>query len=114
LISIILIGLSRDCDHNGYMKPNRKVGARELKLRLGGYIRAVRGGETIVITERGEPVAELRPLRAEKDLEGRLDAMVTAGLLTRGSGENRPNFQPVQIKGQPISRTVIEEREDRL
>jgi len=29
------------------------VGVRELKTRLGGYLRQVRAGRTLVITDRG-------------------------------------------------------------
>jgi len=42
------------------MARRRQVGARELKTRLGTYLRQVRRGATLVVTERGEPVAELR------------------------------------------------------
>jgi antitoxin (DNA-binding transcriptional repressor) of toxin-antitoxin stability system len=36
------------------------VGIRELKDRLSQYLRMVRGGEEILVTDRGEVVAELR------------------------------------------------------
>ena len=38
-----------------------KAGLRELKNRLGVYIRRVRAGETVIVTDRGEIVAELSP-----------------------------------------------------
>ena len=38
----------------------RAVGIRELKNRLSEYLRMVRQGEDILITDRGEVVAELR------------------------------------------------------
>ena len=38
----------------------RAVGIRELKNRLSEYLRMVRGGEDILITDRGEVIAELR------------------------------------------------------
>ena len=41
---------------------SKAVGIRELKTRLGSYLREVRRGRTIVVTDRGEPVAELRPM----------------------------------------------------
>src|SRR5439155_10289320 len=92
-------------DHNGHMRSKRKIGARELKTRLGRYLRAVRDGETIVVTERGEAVAELRPLpRAQTDLDARLAELAQTGSLTRGSGEPLPAFRPVTIEGTPISR----------
>lgn len=37
------------------------VNLRELKNRLGTYVKEVRAGETILITDRGTVVAELRP-----------------------------------------------------
>lgn len=37
------------------------VGARDLKNRLGSYLRAVREGTRIIVTERGKPVANSRP-----------------------------------------------------
>ena len=40
----------------------RVVGIRELKNRLSEYLRMVRGGEDILITDRGEVIAELRQL----------------------------------------------------
>ena len=38
----------------------KAVGVRELKNRLSEYLRAVRGGERVLVTDRGEVVAELR------------------------------------------------------
>jgi hypothetical protein len=38
----------------------RAVGVRELKNRLSEYLRLVRNGEEVLITDRGEVVAELR------------------------------------------------------
>jgi antitoxin (DNA-binding transcriptional repressor) of toxin-antitoxin stability system len=38
----------------------KAVGVRELKNRLSEYLRLVRNGEEILITDRGEVVAELR------------------------------------------------------
>ena len=43
------------------------VRVRELKARLGKYLRIVRGGQTLVVTLWGEPIAELRPLQSEME-----------------------------------------------
>jgi prevent-host-death family protein len=37
------------------------VGIRELKARLSEYMRQVRQGRTVLVTDHGEVVAELRP-----------------------------------------------------
>jgi len=39
------------------------VGVRELKTRLSEYLRRVKTGETILITEHGQPVACIVPAR---------------------------------------------------
>jgi antitoxin (DNA-binding transcriptional repressor) of toxin-antitoxin stability system len=38
----------------------RTVGLRELKNRLSAYVREVRAGQAVVVTDRGQVVAELR------------------------------------------------------
>jgi len=39
-----------------------EVGARELKSSLSRYLRRVREGESIVVTDRGEPIARIIPV----------------------------------------------------
>ena len=39
----------------------KTVGVRELKNRLSEYIRLVRAGEGVLVTDRGEVVAEIGP-----------------------------------------------------
>jgi len=93
----------------------RAVGARELKTRLGTYLRRVRLGATLVVTERGEPVAELRPVEAEGGGQERaLEGLRALGVLTRRSRQPLRPFKPIRVKGAPLSRTVIEDREDRF
>jgi prevent-host-death family protein len=97
------------------MNRRSAVGARELKTRLGAYLRRVRQGATLVVTERGEPVAELRPVEAKGgEEESALEGLRALGELTRQSREPLRPFKPLRIKGAPLSRTVIEDREDRF
>jgi len=39
----------------------KSVGLRDLKNRLSEYVREVRSGEAVLVTDRGEVVAELIP-----------------------------------------------------
>ena len=41
------------------------VGIKDLKVHLGRYVSRAANGETIIVTERGEPVAVLAPLSPE-------------------------------------------------
>ena len=93
----------------------KTIGARELKMRLGGYLRQVQDGATIIVTERGRPVAELRPVAvAADDEQARLDELAALGLVSRGSRAPLAPLKAVRLAGRPLSETVLEEREDRL
>ncbi len=48
------------------------VGIKQLEARLSEYIRLAKTGETVLVAERDQVVAELRPAR-------RLDSAVRAG-----------------------------------
>ncbi len=102
--------------YNDHM-PKRpvKVGSRELKTRLGTYLRRVRNGETILVTDRGEPVAELRPVGAPAAdaVEEAFRKMAAEGLLTRGTGGPLRPFKPIRLpKGVSLSDLVSKERDE--
>lgn len=61
----------------------KSVGLRELKNNLSRYVRHVRAGEALAITDRGEVIAELLPPHCDKD-----PASVKQDMLRRG--ELRP------------------------
>ncbi|MBI3455223.1 MAG: type II toxin-antitoxin system prevent-host-death family antitoxin [Candidatus Rokubacteria bacterium] len=74
----------------------RKVGLRELKNRLSEYVRRVRAGDVLLVTDRGEVVAELRPPGeppASPDIPPGLLALARRGSLTLG-GPNHPGLYP--------------------
>jgi antitoxin (DNA-binding transcriptional repressor) of toxin-antitoxin stability system len=54
----------------------KSVGVRDLKNGLSEYLRRVRSGESVLVTDRGEIVAELSPPG-----HGASDPSVPAGLL---------------------------------
>jgi antitoxin (DNA-binding transcriptional repressor) of toxin-antitoxin stability system len=86
-----------------------------LKTRLGGYLRRVRQGMTLVVTDRGEPVAQLGPLPApgSRD-EVALAALETAGVVSREREASLAPFRPVRSLGASATAAVIEGREDRF
>jgi antitoxin (DNA-binding transcriptional repressor) of toxin-antitoxin stability system len=66
----------------------KTVGVRELKNRLSEYIRQVRSGEGVLVTDRGEVVAELSPpghMAADISVPPGLAALARRGLATLGS-----------------------------
>jgi prevent-host-death family protein len=97
------------------MERTATVGARELKTRLGTYLRRVREGQRIVVTERGNPVAELRGLAdGSKSLGARLERMEAEGLVTRPTRRAFAPFKPVRSRGASLAEAIIEDREDRF
>lgn len=47
----------------------KAVGIRELKNRLSHFVRLVEAGESVLVTDRGTVVAELRPPGAASDAD---------------------------------------------
>lgn len=70
-----------------YYRTMKSVGVKQLKSRLSEYLRMVRGGEIVLVTDRDEVVAELRPSRrqpgAPESLDNLLDSLSERGDLTR-------------------------------
>lgn len=90
------------------------VGTRELKTRLGGYLRRVRAGQRLVITDRGEPVAELRPIERLESEASALGRLLALGTVTRLQSRPLAAFSPVAAPGPSLSRAVVEDRDDRV
>jgi prevent-host-death family protein len=54
------------------------VGVRDLKNRLSAHLDRVKGGEEIIVTEHGRPIARLSPVGADVD---RMTALVDSGIV---------------------------------
>ena len=63
----------------------KTVGVRELKNRLSEYLRQVRSGEELAVTDRGEIIAELTPpgqTSRDATIPAGVAALARRGLLT--------------------------------
>jgi len=91
-----------------------EVGLKILKNRLSKYVRLAAAGETVVITDRGRPVAELVPPRREP--ETFVERGVREGWLTPASN---PGGKPPAAKAvlgltfQQLMEDLARDREDR-
>ena len=93
------------------------VGVRELKNRLSEYLRMVRRGEEILVTDRGEPVAELRQpsTASQTSAYPELERRARAGKVRLGA-PNRPDLYPSLPSSLPpgaAQRLLDEERGER-
>ena len=89
-----------------------QIGTRELKNRLSHYLRRVRESrEPIYVTDRGEIVAELRPV-ADAGGEGEvLLTLAAAGELSLGNGRRLKSFKPIKPKrAVSLAGIVLEDR----
>lgn len=68
-----------------------------MKSRLSEYLRQVKSGGEVVITERGIPVARLVPLDPDERRATREERLIRAGVL-------RPSRGPRKKLGLPRSR----------
>lgn len=84
------------------------VAIRELKNRLSEYLRKVKAGERLVVTERGKAVAVISSAGSPSD-EG-IEAMVRERAARWGGGKPRGARRPPKIKGPSVSQAVIEDR----
>ena len=89
------------------------VGVRELKTRLGGYLQQVRQGSTLIVTDRGEPVAELRPLARARAGNERLEQLLALGVVTRTGARRLTPFRAVRGRGSSVADAIVEDRADR-
>ena len=94
----------------------KAVGVRELKNRLSEYLRLVRNGEEILVTDRGQVVAELRQPspRVALPYPALLD-VVRQGRVRLGL-PNRADLYPALTPALPpgsVARLLDEERGER-
>ena len=68
------------------------VGVRDLKAQLSEYLRQVKAGETVIITEHGRPIGRIIP--ETESIEERIQRLVDSGELL-WNGEQIPAFEPI-------------------
>jgi prevent-host-death family protein len=88
----------------------RRIGIRALKSTLSECVREVRAGRTIVVTDRGQPVARIIPEGVP--LRERVEALRKAGAIA-WSGRRLRRAKPVgKVRGtKTIADLVVENRE---
>jgi prevent-host-death family protein len=64
----------------------------ELKARLSAYLDVVRGGDEVLVTDRGRIIARLTPVRGDASEDSRRDALVRDGRVRPASAPLPKNF----------------------
>jgi len=85
----------------------------ELKARLSAFLDLVRGGDEVLVTDRGRVIARLVPVRGEAEEDGRRELLVRSGQLRLPRSPLPRGFRkasrPADAKGRSLS-TLLEER----
>lgn len=87
-----------------------RVGIRELRQDASTWVRRAAAGETIEVTDRGRPVAQLGPITGPPRGIAALDA---AGLIRWGRGRlsDHPPLEP-EPGARPLSEILQEMRDE--
>lgn len=86
-----------------------RVGVRELRQNLSVYLRRVKAGETLEVTEQGRPVGLLTPLPTRRLT--RLEQLIETGVATPASGSLADLPPPPRTRGRPLSASLRELRD---
>lgn len=85
------------------------VGVRELRDHLSEYLRRVREGERLVITDRGKAVGELGPAEVSGSIE-RARQLARQGVARWSGGKPKGLARAPRPKGGLVSDAVREDR----
>ena len=87
----------------------------QLKMLLSAFLRQVKTGEEVLITEHGRPIARLLPMANPESLSEHLQDMEKKGLLKRGEKPLPTDFWDLPRPADPqgtVRSAVISEREE--
>ena len=88
----------------------QRVGVRKLRDGLSEYLRRVKEGECLEVTERGEVIALITPARGQGEVDDGVLDMVRAGEATWSGGKPRGAGRPPTLPGRPLSELALEDR----
>lgn len=95
----------------------KRASVSQAKNHLSALLAEVRGGETVLVTLRGKPVAEIRPFDADSLIDEEAAGLIEEGVaspprarldLSSFLAEHRPRLP----SGHSASRLVAEERNE--
>ena len=91
-----------------------RMGLREANQKFSKAIKAVKAGREVVLTERGKPIAVIKPLASTSTFDAAIARMIADGRLT-GPAHLRPirrrGWKPPINKGRPLSDLIREDRD---
>ena len=83
------------------------VGIRDLKSRLSEYMRQVKQGQVILITDHGQPIGRLVPV--ELSMEERINGLCEAGLISWNGKKLSEEAVSIPNPGQQMASDILVE-----
>lgn len=87
----------------------KTVGVRQLKEHLSRYLKRVKSGESIIVTDRKKEVAVLVPYGMETDEEKVLRS-IQRGVAYWAGGKPKGMMPLIASRGEKVSDAVLEDR----
>jgi prevent-host-death family protein len=91
----------------------RHASIASLKARLSEYLKAVKAGEEIIVTDRGRPVARITPMAGRAQWDARIEELVRAGLASPPIAPLPPDFWDMPRPADPEGRSLAALLEER-
>ncbi len=91
----------------------RTTSISQLKAQLSAYLDIVRGGDEVIVTDRGRMIARLVPVQDGQRQDSRRDELLATGRLRAPSARLPRNFRERPRPKDPAGRSlaiVLEER----
>ena len=91
------------------IKEQMSVGVRELRQDASKVLALVKSGESVIVTEWGKPVAEIRPIKNTT-----LQDLIDAGIITPAKNKFNPKiFNPApNTDGRSLVAILLKDREE--
>ena len=95
----------------------RRVAISELKARLSEYLKVVRAGEEVIVTDRGKPVARIASMSGPEETESRLWMLVRTGQVRPPDVEGGIDLELIaalrpRVPGAGVVDALLEERRE--
>ena len=106
------------CSYFEIMREIKTVGIKELKNKLSAYLRDVRSGVRVLVSDRNRVIAELREPRAAYGADATIDPQladwIEAGIVTPPSLKKIPlPKSPVKLPRLDIEAMIDADRKDK-
>lgn len=102
-----------ELDEHGYNSHMKMASISETKNNLSALIDEVKGGEVVLVTDRGKPVAQIVAASGLEASPGRVERLERVGALRRGSGKAALEGPPLNVKGSVLDALLDERKRGR-